>query len=216
MNKENIIKLNEISFAYPGQEKVLLNISLEIYRGEFLVLMGPNGAAKTTLLRLVLGLLKPLQGTIEMARDTVLGYIPQKALFNPGFPATVMEAVMLQAKPGNKANKSLVEQSLKKVNLWEKRASHLGNLSGGQFQRMLIARSLINIPRVLILDEPFTGLDSQGQEEYLNLLIRLNREGLTIIMVTHDPAPILDCASRFFFLSGGTIREISKDILKVV
>lgn len=216
MNEENIIKLKEISFAYPGQEKVLLSISLEIYQGEFLVIMGPNGAAKTTLLKLILGLLKPLQGTIEMAKDTALGYIPQKSLFNPGFPATVMEAVMLQAKPGDKANKSRVEQSLKKVNLWEKRDSLLGNLSGGQFQRMLIARSLINTPKVLFLDEPFTGLDPSGQEEYLNLLIKLNKEGMTIIMVTHDPGPILDCASRFLYLSGGTIREISRDILKVV
>lgn len=214
--KENIIRLEELSFAYPGQKKILRNVNLEIYRGEFLVIMGPNGAAKTTLLRLILGLLKPVGGQIQLNKDTVLGYIPQKSLFNPGFPATVLEAVMLQAAPRNPEQKKLVEQSLKKVGLWEKRNSLLGSLSGGQFQRMLIARSLINGPQVLFLDEPFTGLDPSGQEDYLNLLTKLNGEGLTIIMVTHDPAPLLEKASRFLYLAGGLLKELDKDILKVV
>lgn len=216
MNGNKIIKLNGISFAYRGQEKVLQDISLEIYQGELLVFMGPNGAAKTTLLKLILGLLKPLLGTIEMEKNAVLGYIPQKSFFNPGFPATVTEAVLLQVKSKNKAIEGMIEEALKKVNLWEKRYSLLGTLSGGQFQRMQIARSLMNNPNVLILDEPFTGLDQTGQEEYLNLLIKLKKEGMTIIMVTHDPAPIFNIASRFFFLSGGRIKELNREMMKVV
>lgn len=216
MTAEKLITLDKISFAYRGQEKVIQDISLEIYKGEFLAFMGPNGAAKTTLLKLMLGLLKPAQGIIDIKKHTVLGYIPQKSFFNPGFPATVMEVILLQAQPKNKKIKPLIEDALKKVNLWDKRHSLLGTLSGGQFQRMLIARSLINNPQVLFLDEPFTGLDQNGQEEYLNLLIKLNREGINIIMVTHDPAPISDCASRFFFLSGGRIRELNREITKVV
>ncbi|MBZ4653041.1 MAG: Phosphonate-transporting ATPase [Peptococcaceae bacterium] len=211
-----LITLNHVSFAYPGGPFVLENIDLTVYSREFLVILGPNGAAKTTLLKLMLGLLKPQKGTIEINR-AVVNYIPQKStLLNPGFPATVEEIVKLQVPIREKRTGELVNSVLKKVGLLEKKDTLIGSLSGGQFQRMLIARSLINDPQILFLDEPTTGLDTEAQEDFLSLLVNLNKEGLTIVMVTHDISPVFDHASRFFYISKGKGKELAKEDLKVV
>ncbi|MFZ5754370.1 MAG: metal ABC transporter ATP-binding protein [Bacillota bacterium] len=214
-----VISLSHVSFAYPGGPYVLENINLTVYRGEFLVILGPNGAAKTTLLKLMLGLLKPLKGSVEINTETkaVVNYIPQKSsALNPGFPATVEEVVKLQVAVKGKTASSLVHSVLEKVGLLEKRDTLVSSLSGGQFQRMLIARSLINHPQILFLDEPTTGLDAEAQEDFLSLLVKLNKEGLTIVMVTHDVSPVLDHASRFLYISKGKGKEVAKEDLKVV
>jgi zinc transport system ATP-binding protein len=196
-----MIELKEVSFHYPGGNNILENINLKIVRGDYIVLTGPNGSAKTTLLKLILGSLKPQAGEVILFgqeahafRDWFkIGYVSQKTnFFNPSFPASVQEIIWL-----NKAKNALVvsksdpqkeiEEVLDLVGLPEKRFKKIGQLSGGELQRVLIARALINCPEVLLLDEPTANLDKSAQENLSNLLVKLNSDlGLSVFMVTHD------------------------------
>lgn len=182
--------------------------------------MGPNGSAKTTLLKLILGILKPLSGTIELfGQDSrqfkewwKLGYVPQRtSFFNPNFPATVQEIVGLNlAIEGKKciAGDKKIRQTLKLVDLVQEEYSKIGELSGGQLQRALIARSLIREPHLLLLDEPTANLDQASQQKLLELLDTLNQHwGLGITMVTHDPQ-VIKKASRVIKLEKGQAIEI--------
>lgn len=218
--KKTLLSISNLTFAYPGGQAVLKNINLQICEGDFAVILGPNGAAKTTLLKLMLGLLKPQAGLVELASEEKKrprGYVPQKtSAINPGFPATVAEVVGLNAPPGQGQRMSSVEMALKRVDLWSKRDCLLGTLSGGQLQRVMIARALISSPRLLFLDEPFTGLDTNSQADFLQLIRRLNSEGLTIVLVTHDLEPVLELANRFLLLKNGQLEEINPVALKVM
>lgn len=211
MNREQII-LKDITYAYPGHLPVFSRLNLAVYKGEFLVLTGPNGSAKTTLLKIILGLLQPQEGYVEIKtgtekRGSVFGYVPQKSSsHNPGFPATVAEAVGSPIRLSS-SRKQLVPQILAKVDLLEKKNTLLRCLSGGQLQRVFIARALISNPQILVLDEPFVNLDRQSQNDFFNLLIRLNEEGVTLLLVTHDLTPIAGHASRIFRLTKGKLRE---------
>jgi len=206
-----LIKLNQVTFAYPGNQPVLRDVTLQIFAGDFMVILGSNGAAKTTLIKIMLGLLKPQQGTVELSgfeKGQTKGYIPQKTTsINPGFPATVEEVVSLNAPPRSKERKQLVEEALRRVDLWEKRANLLGTLSGGQLQRVMIARALVSSPHLLFLDEPFNGLDTTSQADFMQLICRLNNEGLTIVLVTHDLELVSQQANRFFSLHNGQLKD---------
>ena len=211
--KEQLIQLQNVTFAYPGEQPILEEINLQVQKGEFIVVLGPNGSAKTTLLKIMLGLLKPQKGTSQIIgtaqkRTPVLSYLPQKAAFNQGFPATVWEVLTLSGKQHNIKQNS--KAALEKVGLSEKKDSLLGALSGGQLQRVFLARALLNHPEILFLDEPANNLDIQAQQELYQLLADLHREGLTIITVTHDVEPVLDYASRIFFVNNKTVKEIPK------
>lgn len=212
--KNALIKLENVTFAYPGSQPVLRNINLEVQPGDFLVILGSNGAAKTTLLKIMLGLLKPQYGSVHFnsqLKGQGKGYIPQKnSGINPGFPATVEEVVALNITPGSPEKKSLIQEALEKVGLWEKKEQLLGTLSGGQMQKVMIARALIAAPQLLFLDEPFTGLDAASQKDFMELISRLNQEGLTILLVTHDLQPVAQRANRFLSLYNGQLKENSK------
>jgi len=225
--KDKIIKLEKITFAYPGNPPVLEEISLEIKAGEFVIIFGPNGSAKTTLLKIMLGLLKPQKGTVQIDGSPhlppVISYLPQRASFNQGFPATVWEVLELCSKKNrfarNFSRQNLQQQIktvLEKVELQGKNHSLLGTLSGGQLQRVFLARTLLNNPQIIFLDEPANNLDVQAQEELYQLLDNLHQEGLTILTVTHDLAPVLDYASRFLFVNQKKITEIPEENLSVV
>ena len=221
--KEKIISLDKITFAYPGNPPVLEDTNLEIYTGDFVVILGPNGSAKTTLLKIMLGLLKPQKGTIKIGTSSIasplIGYLPQKTSFNQSFPATVQEILELTNKKSffqNGDPTGQIKAVLKKVKLQEKSNSLLGTLSGGQLQRVFLARALLNNPQILFLDEPVNNLDIQAQDELYELLHNFHQEGLTIITVTHDPNSILDYASRFLYVDRGKITEIPKDNWRVV
>ena len=225
--KDNIIQLEKITFAYPGNSPILEEINLEIKAGEFVIIFGPNGSAKTTLLKIMLGLLKPQKGTVNMGTSPTLpptiSYLPQKTSFNQGFPATVREVLELSGQKNkfdkNYSRKHLQQQIrtvLKKVKLQEKSNSLLGTLSGGQLQRVFLARALLNNPQIIFLDEPANNLDAQAQEELYQLLHHLHQEGLTILTVTHDLNPLLDYATRFLFVNQKKITEIPKENLRVV
>lgn len=221
--KEKIIYLDKITFAYPGNPPVLEDIDLEIYAGDFVVILGPNGSAKTTLLKIMLGLLKPQKGTVKIdpspTTSPPIGYLPQKASFNQGFPATVQEVLELTNKKKFFQNNDQIRHIkavLEKVKLQEKSNSLLGTLSGGQLQRVFLARALLNKPQILFLDEPTNNLDIQAQDELYELLHNLHQESLTIITVTHDPSSLLDYASRYLYVNRKKVTEIPKDNWRVV
>jgi len=218
---EKIIRLEQITFAYPGNQPVLEDITLEIETGDFVVILGSNGSAKTTLLQIILGLLKPQKGTVSIGTSQIsapnISYLPQRTTLNPGFPATVREVLELTNKKSSGQNHTQqINTVLKKVELQDKSNSLLGTLSGGQLQRVFIARALFNNPHIIILDEPANNLDVQAQEDLSQLLNNLHQEGLTILTVTHDLHSVLDYASRFLLLDRKKIRELPKENWRVI
>ncbi|PAD21030.1 metal ABC transporter ATP-binding protein [Terribacillus saccharophilus] len=194
------IKVAELAFHYEKQP-VLTNISFELNPGDFVMLTGENGAAKTTLLRNVLGLLKPTTGQVSLSpknrfgEKLTLGYVPQQvASFNVGFPSTVLELVNSGRyqrgkwfRKLNKDDKEQVRLALESVGMWDMRYKKIGELSGGQKQRISIARVFATDPDLFVLDEPTTGMDTKSREEFYKLL-KHNSEvhGKGILMVSHD------------------------------
>ncbi|HLS35973.1 MAG TPA: metal ABC transporter ATP-binding protein [Bacillota bacterium] len=199
---KQIVTLNNVSFAYEEQ-KVLQNINLSINQGDFIGLIGPNGGGKTTLIKLMLGLLPPETGEISFPssatrskkKDPSIGYVSQRVrTFNQGFPATVFEVVAmgLTAKIGyfrlmKKHHKEKVEEAIEAVGMKAYMKEKIGDLSGGQQQRVFIARALVNDPKILILDEPTVGIDDKNVKTFYELLKYLHEEKqMTLLLVTHD------------------------------
>ncbi|MDQ0184406.1 metal ABC transporter ATP-binding protein [Cytobacillus sp. FSL W7-1323] len=194
------IKVDDLSFHYE-KEPVLTNISFELNPGDFVMLTGENGAAKTTLLRNILGLLKPTMGEVTQSptnrygEKLVVGYVPQQvSSFNIGFPSTVLELVQSGLyqrgkwfKKLTEADKDQVKRSLESVGLWEMRHKKIGELSGGQKQRISIARVFATDPDLFVLDEPTTGMDKKSREEFYQLLRHQSEiHEKAILMVSHD------------------------------
>lgn len=199
---KNIIEIENISFGYTN-ELVLKDITLNIHQGDYLGMIGPNGGGKTTLLKIMLGLLKPKSGTVKLFGTDInkfkdwhkIGYVPQKAInFDVKFPATVEEVVAMgrYGKRGllhwsNKEDKNKVKESLEQVEMLEFKDKLIGDLSGGQQQRVFIARALAGEPQVIFLDEPTVGIDVKTQEQFYGLLKKLNKTlELTLVLVSHD------------------------------
>jgi len=199
---KNIIEVQGLSFAY-GKHEVLRDINLVVHQGDYLGLVGPNGAGKTTLLKIMLGLLRPDRGSIKLFGVELadfqdqhrISYVPQKAgAADANFPATVYEVVAMgrYGRRGvgrglNEADQAIIEKSLRQVNMWEQRETLIGDLSGGQEQRVFVARALAGEPEVIFLDEPTTGIDPQSREEFYKLLRELNQNlNLTLVLVSHD------------------------------
>ncbi len=194
-----VITFDDVSFAYNG-DIVLDQVNLSIAPKEFVWIVGPNGGGKTTLVKLLLGLLSPRKGKVRVfgrAPSTVrprLGYMPQHARLDPKFPVTVFD-VALMGRIGsgirfgryNRADKKAALVALEQVGLADLRTRALDELSGGQQRRLLIARALASEPELLVLDEPMANLDALVEKELNKLLRRLNQH-LTIVMVSHDPA----------------------------
>lgn len=194
---EPIVKMDKVSFAYQ-QEPVLKNVSFQIEPGEFVGLIGPNGGGKTTLLKLILGFLKPSTGKIFVFGKTShavlpqIAYVPQSLRFDRQFPISVMELVLsgrLSRLPWygifSKEDHHAAKEALEKVGMLAFAENSFGTLSGGQAQRALIARALVSAPKLLLLDEPTASVDSQAQSDIYTILRGLKGE-MTIMMVTHD------------------------------
>lgn len=179
----------------------LNGVSFEIESGEFVGITGQNGASKTTMIKLLLGLLKPWEGNISVTKTNIkgetltIGYVPQQiASFNAGFPSTVLELVRSgRFKKGkwfmrlNSLDVKIVENALKMVGMWEFRHHKIGSLSGGQKQKICIARTLASEPDLLVLDEPTTGMDASSRKAFYEFLSHQVKEhGRTVIMVTHN------------------------------
>lgn len=199
-----------------GGRRVLTDVNLSINHGEFAALIGPNGAGKTTLLRSILGLLPTLSGHVHINGDTAhrhaIGYVPQRHEFAWDFPLTVREAVVAAfagrlrwgARP-RLEHFEAVEEALEQTQLVDLADRPVGELSGGQRQRVLIARALALRPQILLLDEPFTGLDMPTQEQLTDMLRRVSHQGQSILMTTHDLIGALAVCDHLFLVKGRII-----------
>ena len=202
-----LINVRHLRFSY---DKIIIleNVNFIVNSGEFIGIFGPNGGGKTTLLKLLMGMLKPDNGTIDILNQAPsfsrghIGYVPQILHFDRNFPISVLDVVLMgclsQLSWWGRYPKGIKEQAmhaLEQVGLADFAKASYGTLSGGQAQRALIARAIVNRPQILLLDEPTASVDPQVEQEIHRLLIELNKT-ITIIMVTHDLQSIIDKASR--------------------
>ena len=227
-----IAEIDRLSYAYSGN-LVLDNISFTIDEGDILGIIGPNGAGKTTLFSCMLGLLDDYTGTIKILGDDIkkkknskvfksIGYIPQKKTIEQNFPATVEEIVSLGITTIGKTSKEKIALALETVDLLAQKDRRVGELSGVQQQRVLIAKAMVNNPKLLILDEPATGIDLEMQNRFYSLLKKLNQENkITIIWASHDLdavnrlATSVACINRSMFFHGKTYEFFENpDLLK--
>ena len=192
-----VVHAQGVCFAYDGH-LVLEDVDLRVRKGDFLAVLGPNGGGKTTLLKVLLGILKPRRGGISVLgvppgqAAHKVGYVPQHINIHPRFSITVEDVVLLGRLPHRswwrcfgEADRSAARQALERVGMWDVRDRRIGRLSGGQRQRVFIARALANDPELLFLDEPTASVDRDFQTALYDLLKELNAS-MTIIVVSHD------------------------------
>ena len=210
-----MIDLRNLAFGYGG-DIVIENVNLHVAAGDFLVIGGPNGGGKSTLLRGIAGLLRPMAGTIDRGR-TRFGYVPQHATVEQALPLTALEMVELGASASMPWWKTLVtprssfhHQALQDCQADDLSGKPFHTLSGGQRQRVLLARALASSPDCLLLDEPTAGVDRQTQNSLAAMLGDLHRSSnRAVVLVTHEFGPFRGIAKRFFWVQNGELAELS-------
>lgn len=230
----NTIEIRNLSVVLGGKE-VLTGINLSIGEGVFLGIVGPNGSGKTTLLKVLLGLIKPASGTArvfgrnpqDMAKTGIFGYLPQHFAVDASFPATALDVVLmgLQGRKGlfrrtSREDRRKAEEMLSTMGMAGYEDHAFGTLSGGQQQRVSIARALIGDPKILILDEPSTGIDAVGQEDFYHLLKGIQKKrNLNIVMVSHDIGVItayvdeIACLNRTLHYQGNPLGAFNEEVI---
>lgn len=216
MGEQPILQVNNLSVTLDG-ERLLRDVSFSVARGEALVIIGPNGAGKTVLFRALLGL-APHEGEIRWREGVKIGYIPQKLPLDKAIPVTVREFFLIKAKRFWFAPRGFLEHLDHELELVGLDASVLakpiGELSGGQFQRLMVAWAILDHPDVLLFDEPTAGIDVGSEETIYNLINRIQRRhGTTVIMISHDLHIVYRYASRVLCLNktllcSGAPREV--------
>ena len=200
-----MISIDNLFFSYTNSPPYILeDINLKIHDGEYVSVLGSNGSGKSTLMKLILNFLKPTSGSVE-TNALRIGYVPQKNdVSNSGFPITVYESLNSYRRLLKVKNKEIIEEVLEQVGMSGFKHSLVGNLSGGQGQKILIARSLIGNPDLLILDEPSTGVDVNSQKDIYGFLKKINQEKeITIVSVEHNlDAAISNSTSIYHLLEG--------------
>ena len=220
-----LLKCEHVDFGYENQDAVI-DVSLEVSTGDYICIVGENGSGKSTLMKGILGLLKPTEGKIEISEELKkagIGYLPQQTAAQKDFPATVFEVVIsgCLGKRGNRPfyspkEKQTALSNLERLGIADLKKSCFRALSGGQKQRALIARALCATDKLLILDEPITGLDPSAIQDFYNIIRKLNREEqVAILMVSHDMANIVRQAGKILHLQqkalfGGTVQDYLK------
>ncbi len=205
----SIITCKNLSIGYANMP-VLEEINFSVDEGSYLCIVGENGAGKSTLIKTFLGLIPPLSGDVILAQNlksTDIGYLPQQTQIQKDFPASVFEVVLSGClnKCGmrafyNKSEKDLARKSLERMGISQLIKRSYSKLSGGQQQRVLLARALCATNKLLLLDEPATGLDTDTREEMYELINGLNKSGITIIMITHDLEKAKEYSSHILHL----------------
>lgn len=194
-DKKEIVRFSNVSFSYPGFP-VLENISFSIYQRDLIAIIGPNGGGKTTMIKLMLGLLKPSTGRVTLfgaspdKSRVFAGYLPQLSQIDFSFPINVFDAVLMGMYRGvgrrySKKDFEAVEHALEISGIFNLKNRHISMLSGGQLQRVLIARAIVKNPRLLLLDEPMSGVDTEMQAAFYELILKLN-ETMAVVFITHD------------------------------
>ena len=229
MDAPAVVELKDIWVSY-GEVPALENVSLSVFEHDFLGIIGPNGGGKSTVLKVILGLVKPQHGSVsvlgrppEQARSHI-GYVSQRYLFDRDFPASVWDVVLMgrYSRAGilrryDDRDRAEAGRVLAKVGMLEHRGKQIGRLSGGQQQRVFVARALVAEPELLLLDEPTASIDSTMQTEFYELLEGL-KNSLTIVMVSHDIGAIsvhvdkIACLNRQIYYHGS--KEITPEILE--
>jgi len=229
MNELEIVRLKDIRVSY-GDIPALEDVTLSIFQHDFLGIIGPNGGGKSTLLKVLLGLVKPNSGSVsvfgkppEEARSQI-GYVSQHYSFDRDFPASVWDVVMMgrYGRTGlfrryDRQDREAAEKALERVGMLEQRGKQIGRLSGGQQQRVFVARALVAEPKLLLLDEPTASIDPTMQTEFYELLEELKKI-LTIVMVSHDIGAVsvyvdkIACLNRQLYYHGS--KEITPEILE--
>ncbi len=200
-----MIKSEKLFFSYTGSPPYVLDgIDLEIRNGEYVSIVGENGSGKSTLIKLLLKFIKPTSGSI-LSQAKRIGYVPQKNDFsNSNFPITVYEALNSYRRLLKIGDKSVIAKSLEQVGMSNFIGALMGNLSGGQSQKILIARALMGNPDLLVLDEPSTGVDINSQQEIYGFLKKINQEdGITIVSVEHNLDAAISNSTLIYHLIGG-------------
>lgn len=225
IDTEKIVTVENLNFSY-GEVEVLKNVSMDICRGEFLAVIGPNGGGKSTLVKILLGILKPGSGKVRIFGRKPgmvhnVGYVPQDVSAGRGFPVTVREVALMGRRLARKGttkaeDKRVIDSILDTLSLLNVSEKRMDNLSGGQRQRALMARALAIEPEIIFLDEPASNVDMQGQTRIFDLLAELNRN-MTVVVVSHDLTIIPKYATSVACVSGTVHKhdeaEVTEDMI---
>ena len=216
------ISCKKLSVGY-GSNVLVKNLSFNVNKGDYLYILGDNGSGKTTLMQTLLHLIKPISGTITTGDGLLsdeIGYLPQQTEAQKDFPASVREIVLSgnQSRCGkrpfyNKEEKQLAKDNMKKMGIYELRKRCYRELSGGQQQRVLLARALCATQKMLLLDEPVTGLDPKVSVEMYELIEELHKEGITIIMISHDMEAAVKYATHILHIGNDTFFGTKEEYL---
>lgn len=204
-----LLNVKDLSLGYDSNI-ILEGLSFSVDEGDYLCIVGENGSGKTTLMKTILGLMDPVRGTIETAgglKRNEIGYLPQQTIIQKDFPASVKEVVLsgcqgrLAGRPFySRDDKALARMNMERMDILDLQNRCYRDLSGGQQQRVLLARALCATEKMLLMDEPVSGLDPKVTADMYDLIAALNREGLTIIMISHDIQAATEYASRILHI----------------
>ena len=218
-----LLTVRDLSFGYDSHA-IISDLNFTVNAGDYLCIVGENGSGKTTLMKTLLGLREPISGKIipgDGLKPNEIGYLPQQTVVQKDFPASVREIVLsgFQGRCGlrpfyTKAEKQLAEENMNRMEITDLADSCYRELSGGQQQRVLLARALCATRKILLLDEPVSGLDPKVTAEMYNLIRELNGEGITIIMISHDISAAVRYASHILHIGSQVFFGTRADFLK--
>lgn len=220
------IRFDKVNVSY-GSVKAIENISFDVNKNDFIGIIGPNGGGKSTLVKSLLGLVPLESGTIQINPNKQLGYVPQFAEFDQSFPISVIEVVLSGVIKGkkmffkryNKAELNFADEIMTKLDILDLKNKQIGELSGGQLQKVLVARSLISNPSILVLDEPTASLDVKVKNEIYDILRKLSQD-ITILIITHDIAEIFSLVKSVAYINRtlhyhGSDSKMRKSVLEL-